>query len=387
MEVGGGHFSMQLPCRRRIRLRQGVLPLILITLLTVPSAGAATYPITIPFGRSWPYSIVIDSSRGIAFFDASSGDYPPTGFLFGVLNLTSHSVMRTLPLNVVPGPMALDEATGEVFVAGGGSIEVFNSTGSVGMLKTPGLQIVDMTFDSAVSPYIFFTSGNGVFALDPADPGLVKNVTLPEGPGSVLLDPANGLLYVSEYLSGQIAVLDASTMAPRATVRLPSCCASQMALDSKTQTIYASTGTNLVDVVNAATNEFERNVKVAPSSLNSTGPIAVDDLSGRAYVVSSPGGTIVEIDGSNGAVLRHLEVQSQAAGLAVDSGAHELYATNYHQITVFDTGGARSYRLLIGLAAVVGGVGVLAVYLLLRRKDERERARVQSWVPGDPAVK
>jgi DNA-binding beta-propeller fold protein YncE len=161
-----------------------------------------------------------------------------------------------------------------------------------------------------------------------------------------------------------------------------------MTLNPKTQILYASTGTNAVDMVNVATGEFEKSVQVAPSSQNSTGPIAVDSETDRVYVGSSPGGSILELDGSTGAVVGKFLVQSQAAGLSIDTTTQELYATNYHQIAVFDAARARSFLLLIGVAIVsVAALGVIAVFVLLKRRDERERMRVQSGYSELPAPK
>jgi DNA-binding beta-propeller fold protein YncE len=361
------------------------LVIIVLALLLSQSAAAAPYPITISYGRSWPFSIAVDSARGLIYVDSTSGENPPVGFTFGVINATSHSLLRAFPLEEFPGPIALDEATGDVYVAGAGndSIEVFNATSYIGTFGTSGHQILGMTYDGSVSPDIFFTSGNGVFALDPSSSELVRNATVPGGPDWAVLDPANGMLYVSEYLSGRIDVLSPSSLAMVATIVLPSCCASEMAVNPKTQVLYASTGTNVVDVVNAATGEFEKTFTVTQSSQNSTGPIAVDNETNRVFVGSSPGGSILELDGSTGAVLGTFLVQSQAVGLAVDAKTQELYATNYHQVTVFDAARTRSFRLVIvGLAAVAGAVAVIAVYVVLSRKGDRERMRVKAGHPS-----
>lgn len=364
---------------------KALLAVVMLALLLSQSAAAASYPITISYGRSWPLSIEIDAARGLIYVDSTSGENPPVGFTFGVVNATSHSLIRAFPLDEFPGPIAFDQATGDVYVAGAGndSVEVFNATSFVGVLGTGGHQILGMTYDGSVSPDIFFTSGSSVFALDPGSSELVRNVTVPGGPGWPVLDPANGMLYVSEYLSAKIAVLSPSTLALVSSIPLPSCCASQMAVNTKTQMLYASTGTDAVDLVNAATGEFYRSVLVAQSSQNSTGPIAADSETNRVYVGSAPGGSILELDGSTGAVVGRFTVQSQAAGLAVDTKTSELYATNYHQLTVFDASRTRSFRLLIlGAVVVVGALAALAVYLLLRRTEEREKMRVRSGSPG-----
>lgn len=351
--------------------------LFVLVVLLAQTASAASYPVEIPFGRSWPYSIVVDTGRGVAYVDAGSGDYPPTGFLFGVINVTTHSVVKTLPLDEVPGPMSLDEATGDVYVAGNNSVEVFRGAGGTNIIGTSGHQVLRMAHDGNVSPYIFFTSGDKVFALNPQTSEVVRNVTVGNGPYGLIVDPATGTLFVSEYLAGDIAVLRASDLSAVATITLPSCCASEMALNTKTNTIYASTRTGFVDVIDARAEQFVKAVQVAPSAQNSTNAIAVDDLTGRVYVASSPGGSIIEL-ASGGAVVGEFKVQSQVAGLAVDAKSGELYATNYHQITVFDASGARGYfkvALLGGAAIVASAVGV---YFLLKRRNDAERAKTQS---------
>ena len=359
--------------------------IVILALLLTQPAAAATYPITISYGRSWPLWVVVDSARGLAYVDATSGEYPPTGFSLGVINATSHSLIRTVPLDVFPGPMALDQATGSVFVAGNSSIEVFGAGGANGEVKALGFQIFDIAFDARVSPDIFLTSGGKVFAVDPHTLEVAGNATVANGPYGLVLDPSNGMLYVSEYLAPEIAVLNASTLDQVTTVRLSSCCASHLALDSKAQMLYATTGTNLVDVVNAATEQFVRSVQVAPSSSNSTNSIAVDNGTGRVYVATSPGGGIVELDGPAGGAVRHLQAEYQVAGLALDEETQELYATNYHQITVFDASRQRTLLIAIGVGVALVAVAAIAVYLIVRRRDERDRVRMQSVTPAGAA--
>ena len=367
-------------------MKKALLAVAVLLLLTSQSAGGASYPISISYGRSWPLSIAVDSARGLVYVDSTSGENPPVGFTFGVINATSHSLIRSIPLDEIPGPVAFDQESGVAYVGGNISIQAFNATSAIKMVDTSGHQILGMTFDSSASPDIFFTSGSGVFALDPVSSEIVRNATVPNGPYWPVLDPDNGMLYVSEYISGGIAVLNASTLALVTTIALPSCCAAQMALDASTQTLYASTGRNSVYMVDAATDVFVKSAQVAQSSQNSTGPIAVDNVTDRVYVGSSPGGSILELDGSTGAVVGTFLVQSQVAGLAVDTKTQELYATNYHQVTVFDATKTRSFRLLFGLVLVaVAAVVVIAVFVLLRRRDERERMRVQSGYSSGPA--
>jgi len=355
------------------------LSLLVVFLFLAQASSAATYPLSITPGRSWPMSVVVDSSRGLVYFDATSGEYPPTGFSFGIINATTHDVIKILPLDVSSGPMVLDQRSGDVYVAGSTSIAVLDG-GNQSFVRDieVGHPILSIAHDGSVSQNLFVASGNILFSLNPQTGAIVGNATFANDVDGVVLDPSNGRLFVGQYPAGGISVLDASDLAQVGTIGLPACCALQFALDDRTQTLYASTGTNYVYIVNAATDTLEKNLEVTQSSQNSTNAIAVDNSTGRVFVASSPGGSIIEIDGSSGAVTGNFKASNQVAGLALDPKTGELYATNYHQVTVFSIERTRIFFLLLVGGAVLVVVALLAVFLFLRRRDAAERARIQS---------
>ncbi|HMD78864.1 MAG TPA: hypothetical protein VKF39_02655, partial [Nitrososphaerales archaeon] len=242
-----------------------------------------------------------------------------------------------------------------------------------------GHPILSIAYDSSVSQNLFVTSGNTVFSVNPRTGTLERNATFANDVDGIALDPANGRLFVGEYPDGVISVLNASSLAPLSTIVLPGCCALQFAIDATTQVMYAATGTNFIYSVNAATDTFDKSVQVAPSAQNSTNSIVVDNETGRVYVATSPGGSIIELD-SAGNVVGHYEVQSQSqvAGMAVDTKTEELYATNYHQITVFDAARPRTFFFLIAVTGVVVAVAAIGIFLFLRRRGNRERTQIQS---------
>ena len=361
-----------------------VLILLVLLLLIAQPVESASYPITITFGRQWPLSIVVDSARGLVYVDATSGENPPIGFSFGVINVTSNEIAKILPLDEIPGSMALDEANGDVFVAGNYSIEVYDGANQsfTGIIEA-GHPILYMTYDGNVSQNIFFTSGDEVYALNPQTKDIVGNATVDNGPEGLALDSENGKLYVSEYMAGEIAVFQASDLAPVGTITLPSCCATLMALNPDTQVLYAATGSNYVDMINAQTDTFSKRVQVAPSAQNSTNEIAVDSDTGIVYVASSPGGSILELDGSSGAVQRTFKVQSQVAGVAVDTKTQELFATNYHEITVYSASGTGFVLFVLVAGGAIVASAIAVTFLAVRRRNVRERIRVQSGRGGD----
>ncbi len=75
---GGRHFITKGGARGSgIVLKGKVCSALVLALLLAQPATAATYPVNVPYGRSWPLSVVVDSARGLAYVDATSGEYPP----------------------------------------------------------------------------------------------------------------------------------------------------------------------------------------------------------------------------------------------------------------------------------------------------------------------
>ncbi len=313
----------------------------------------------------------------MAYIDATSGDYPPTGFLFGVINTTTHEFVKVLPLNEIPGPMALDRATGDVYIAGNDSIRVFHGGNqSMGRRIGVGHLIVSVAYDRDVSDYIFVTSGNRVYAVDPQTDRVVGNATVGNGANGMALDPVSRRLYVAEYPDSEIFVFDAQSLSPVGIIALPACCAAQLAVDFKTHRLFATTSTKFVDVVSTQTDTFVNRVAVASSDQNSTNLVAVDPGGGRVFVASSPGGSIVELDGWGSAVTGRFRATSQIAGMSIDETAHELYLTNYHQVTVLGVSAVDIGSLLAGIGGVAAlTVGVVALLAALRRKTRSQWQR------------
>ena len=332
-------------------------------------------------------AIVADSARGLVYFDATSGVYPPTGFSFGIINVSTHQVIKVLPLDVNSGAMALDQENGNVFVAGNTTIAVYDEANQTFARQIDvGKPILSMDYDSSVSTDLYITSGYHVFAIDPQTGEVVRNATFANSVDGIVLDSSNGRLYVGQYPQGGISVLEASSLAPVGSIELPGCCALQSALDDRTQMLYAVTGTNNVYAVNTETDSFVKSFQVTSSDQNSTNAIAVDNMTGRLYVASSPGGSILEMD-TTGDVVQHFQVQSQVAALAIDTETQELYASNYHSITVYDASRTRTFLVAIFIGVAAAAIGAIFVYLFIRRREERERMEVQSGWASPPQAK
>lgn len=320
--------------------------------------------------------MAVDSGRGVLYVDGVSGIYPPTGFSFGIINASTHAVERVLPLNVTAGEMAIDESSGDVYVAGSNSIEVFDwRTQSFVRQIDVGVPVLYILYDGG-SGNLFITNGlNSVFEVDPRTGTVLANATVGSGAEGLALDQSSRELYVADYLSGSISVLRASSLSMVTTIALPApCYPSQIVLNPKTRMLYSTTGVNAIDVVDSATNRFVQSVIVAPLTSNSTSAIALDDETNSVFVLTGPGTTITQVDGSSESVVGRFAVSSDAYEVAVNQATGELYVTVYHQISVFSvTHGPANVFLQEVVPAVILATAAVVAVLHARRASKRGR--------------
>jgi DNA-binding beta-propeller fold protein YncE len=353
-------------------------------LLCSQASSAQAGPVTIDYGRSWPRSIVIDSARGVAYIDGMAGTYPPTGYSFGIINTSSHTVERVLGLNVTSGEMALDPATGNVYVAGVDSVEVFQrSTQSFTRVMEVGVPIRYILFDNA-SGNLFVTANGAVYELDPASGEVLRSATIGVAAEGMAIDESTGNLYVADFLSCAVAVLKTVSLSLVASVHLPApCYPSQMAFDKQTGSLYVTSDLNSVDVVGTADNKFEWSITVAASSSNSTFAIALDQRSGNVFVLTEPGTTVTQLDGSTGQVVGRFQLTSIAYEMTVDQATGDLYVSVYHQVEVFQPlQNQTSVPLPVVLAVVVSLVVVLTLCFVFLRGRPRRPAEATKGMAG-----
>lgn len=360
------------------------MSLAVIMLLCSPASNAQTGPVTIDYGRSWPRSIVIDSARGVAYIDGMAGTYPPTGYSFGIINTSSHTVERVFGLNVTAGEMTLDPATGNVYVAGADSIEVFQqSTQNFTRVMEVGVPIRYILFDNA-SRNLFVTANGAVYEFDPASEKVLRSATVGVAAEGMAIDESTGDLYVADYLSCTVVVLKAASLSLVTSVHLPTPChPSQMALDKQTGSLYVTSDLNSVDVVGTANNKFERSITVAASDFNSTFAIALDERSGNVFVLTEPGTTVTQLDGATGQVVGRFQLTSVAYEMTVDQATGELYVSVYHDVEVFQPlQNQTSVPLPVVVAVVVSLVVVLTLCFIFLRGRPRRPAEATKGMAG-----
>jgi DNA-binding beta-propeller fold protein YncE len=351
----------------------------LALLLVLPMLQTGPNVVNIAYGRSWPHSIVIDSSRQVAYVDGMSGMNPPDGFSFGVISFGNNSLGTVLGLPGIAGELALDAGSGTVYAAGQNSVSVIDGL-NMSIERTIQLKIpvFSMAFDGSTGD-LLLTSGDKVFQLDPASGRLVANATVGQSAEGMAVDTASGQVFVANYLSSSVSVLRATDLTTITTVHLPSpSYPSQIALDSKREVLYATTDGQSVVELSSKTYAVLGSIQVSHSSSNGTYALAIDPLRQRLFVAAEPGTVISELNETTGALISTLPLASAAYEMAVDQATGKLYVTNYHQVTaygptdVYKSGPSVPYLYfgaLAGVALVVAG----AVYVWKVRPNDGKR--------------
>jgi DNA-binding beta-propeller fold protein YncE len=338
---------------------------LVIVLVASPKVIAAGGETNLTFGRSWPLSVAIDSRRGVAYVDAESGDYPPTGFTFGIINSASGTVEKTLGFPAVPGRIAIDEATGTVYVGSGESINVFDpKTNSFGIPLKVGQPIFDLTFDN-ISGDLLLTSGNMVYKLDPSTGSITASAKAGASAEGLAIDWVRGEIYVADYLSASVSVLRESDLAPVATIALPSpSYPSELAIDRARGEVYVTTDENSILVLGLATKNVLRTIPLGAGGITASSAISLDERDGLAFVSSNPGSSIVEVDESNGEIVSKFAVNSTVYEMAFDQATGRLFATNYHQVTIITPASPSAHSpltvaVVVGVAICIAAVAVV----------------------------
>lgn len=170
-------------------------------------------------------------------------------------------------------------------------------------------------------------------------------------PVDVIFDPDNNYVYVANYISDSISVINASINSVIANISVgPG--PVRMAYNPWNQEIYVSDGLGEeVSVIDASTNAVVTNV-----TMNGVAPfdLAYDALSHNIFVTSESGGILLEINSSSNELLQHSEWNltgsPDAAGLvAYDSTNAEVYFTTFGSAEVEAIGSGASGVTIIPL--------------------------------------
>ena len=296
-----------------------------LTVGAVPASAAGGYTVTatIPVG-SYPYVVAVDPATGTVYVTNIAAD------TVSVIEAATHAITATIPVGRQPFGVAVDPVTRTVYVA-----DSINDTVSVidaaTRTVTATIPVGFYPFGVAVDPstHTVYVTNNGgddtVSVIDAATRAVTATIPVGSYPRGVAVDPAAGTVYVTNQGDSTVSVIDEATSAVTATIPVGSY-PSAVAVDPAAGTVYvANTLGGTVSVIDAATRAVTATIPVGSEPFG----VAVDPAAGTVYVTNQGDSTVSVIDAATRAVTATIPVGSTPEGVAVDPTAHTAYVTNF----------------------------------------------------------
>ena len=274
--------------------------------------------------------------------------YSSSGVIW-VVNVTNNNVTTIPAQDLMPGAapygLAFDPYNGYMYVADNTNnvVYAFSHPGPMVALISVGKQPYGLAFDPT-NKILYVTdqdpnaliSGNpqeyNVSIINTVNNTLVKNVVPGSEPEGVTYDPANGYVYIANYLSGNVSVLNPATESIIQT--LP---AKIGVFNGSNAMVYDPVLQQMISVNNIPMPDSTLNYNSASGHaapfMSAVTPqdLAYDPVNGYVYVAT--GGSIINVYSLNGTLVMTISMPSYVNSV--------LYANN----TVFATVGA--YRVTL----------------------------------------
>ena len=221
---------------------------------------------------------------------------------------------------------------------------------------------------------------NTVYAVDATTTGYVSaingathsvsNIRVGSTPKSIAMDVANNSIYVANYKSNSVSVINGSTNLVTKTITSIGDLPEAIAVNSKTNKIYVlnqgdggvqnedgsftNDGTNSVEVVDGANNSkiVSIPVGISPSSL------AVDTVRNIIYVANYSDNTVSIIDGNSNLVTATIDVGEGPLAVAVNSVTNTIYVANQNDQTVTVINGTNYSTTFISIGVEPSAIAV-----------------------------
>jgi large repetitive protein len=222
-------------------------------------------------------------------------------------------------LALLPGTIAEASASGGYTVS-----RVVLSSRVFGIAEDPSTGLVYVGESGTVR-------GQGTVAvIDGASEAVEGSITVPGTPLHLAVDSATDTVYAST--TSGLTVIDGATSTATVTITPDG---GAVAVDPATDTVYANASTGNapgVAVIDGATNSISATIALA-STTGGVSSLAVDAATGTIYA-GTTGGALYAIDGATDAVTTSVQLSSHGniSGLAVDSGS--VYAVDVTNGTV-----------------------------------------------------
>ena len=194
---------------------------------------------------------------------------------------------------------------------------------------SPTVSVGSHPYGVAVNPstntvYVANYGSNSVSVIDGSTNTVTSTVSVGNGPSGVAANPSTNTVYVANGGDDSVSVINGSTNAVTTTIQVGSG-PRGVAGNPWTNTVYvANFYANSVSVIDGSANTLKSSVSVG------TSPFAVDvnPLTNTVYVANSSANSVSVIDGSTNAVSSTVSVGSRPEAAAVNTSTNTIYAAN-----------------------------------------------------------
>ncbi len=175
-----------------------------------------------------------------------------------------------------------------------------------------------------------------VSVIDGATNSVVATIPLPSGdpPWGVAVNPTTDRIYVSHTLRRSVDVIDGASNSVVATIPVDGTTRG-VAVHPTTNQIYVAQATaNAVSVIDGAANRVVASISVGTLPWG----VAVHPTTGRIYVANSSDNSVSVIDGASNSVVATVPVGANPGFVAVHPTTNRIYVTNRnsHTVSVID---------------------------------------------------
>ncbi len=302
-----------------VRLGRDPSPAAPLLLSTGPRPATVSFPV-----GSSPYGLAVDTAND-RLYVANQGSDNVT-----VLNATTGAAEGAIGVGVEPRSVAVNESSGRVYVTNWGSnnVSVIDAATDTVLGSVPvGGMPEDILVDSA-NGYVYVTNwqSDNVTVFSCASDTVEGSIAVGTTPTGLLLNPANDEVYVVNRDSYNLSVIDGSNNSVVETVALPSQSGPvEMTLDSATGDLFVTDWySNNVTVVDMAS---ARAVAELPVGLSPWG-IGLDATDGDLYVANSGESNVSVIGAASEKIVGSVLVGGGPTGLAIDPSTGEVFTAN-----------------------------------------------------------
>jgi YVTN family beta-propeller protein len=287
----------------------------------------------------------------------------------------AQTVTATIPVGIGPAAIAVNPTTNKIYVANSGTdtslgntVTVIDGATNATTTVTVGMDPVFIAVNPATNKIYVANQGESTVTVIDGATNATTPVTVPAGPAIVAVNSVTNKIYVMNYEivtdggtntgPATVTVIDGATNA--ATAILTSGELSDLAVNSVTNTIYASNGISSVWVIDGTTNTFAKVALDGTMDLTPYG-IAVNPVTNNIYFANgqsfdnSGQGCVTVMDGltTNTATFDDNVPQGfftgSYGGIALDPGTNKVYISDFGgSVTVFDGGSNTSTKLTVG---------------------------------------